>query len=64
MHPRSWLDSAPGHQDLNNALLRAGHFLLVGGTCYIKLLFVLVHMTSLRFELGPRKATPKESKAY
>ena len=54
----------PGPPNSNNALLRAGHFLLVGRTCYIKLLFVLVHMTSLIFELGPRKATPKESKAY
>jgi hypothetical protein len=34
------VDSAPGHQDINNALLRAGHFLLVGGACCFQLIYV------------------------
>jgi len=29
-HPQALVDSAPGHQETKNALLYAGHFLLVG----------------------------------
>ena len=49
----------PGPPNSNNALLRAGQFILVGRTCFINLSFVLVHMTTFRFS-KPHKATAKK----